>query len=105
MLTPEGRIKAAITALLKAYKRDHELWYYMPVPSGYGSTALDYLGVVYGKPFAVEAKRPRGKPTPRQWLTIKALQRAGAAVFLVDGPESLKELSAWLEEVTNVYNI
>lgn len=101
MLTPEGKVKEGITALLKSYERDHGLWYYMPVPTGYGKSALDYICAVYGTPFAVEAKAPGKKLTPRQELTAAAMLTGGVKVFVVDGPVKLLELSKWLEQLTN----
>jgi hypothetical protein len=84
VMTPEGRIKAKITKLLQSYKN---LYYFMPVPNGYGQSSLDYIGCIKGTFFAIEAKRPGGQPTPRQLIQIAAIARSGAQVFIVDDDE------------------
>src|SRR4051812_46617626 len=92
--TPEGRIKKKIKLTLDKY---YEICYvYMPVPSGYGKTSLDYLGAVAGRAFAVEAKAPGKQPSPRQWLTIREMARGNVKVFVIDGDEGVAELDEWL---------
>ena len=97
-MTPEAKIKRAIKSILDNY--NDNVYYYMPVPSGYGSTIIDYIGFACGCGFAIEAKRPGGKPTPRQEVVIDRMCRAGGVVFVIDGPEGLAELDQWLSEVT-----
>lgn len=91
-MTPEGKVKEKISALLKK----HGCYYEMPVPTGFGKSGLDYTGCSKGRFFAVEAKAPGKKPTPRQELTIQSILKAGGAVFVVDG--GLSELEEWLKE-------
>lgn len=97
-MTPEGRTKRAIRAILNRYA--DQVYTYMPVPAGYGVATLDYLGFAAGHGFAIEAKRERGKPTPRQDVIIQQMRAAGAKVFIINGPEALQELDDWLAEVT-----
>jgi len=89
-VTPEGRTKKLIDTVLKR----HGAYYHKPVQSGFGSPTLDYVGCYKGKFYAIEAKKPGAKPTPRQELTIKIMQAAGAKVFVIDGDVS--ELESWL---------
>lgn len=96
-MTPEAKIKRAIKSILDNYNSN--VYYYMPVPSGYGSTVIDYIGFACGCGFAIEAKRPGGEPTPRQEVVIERMRQAGAVVFVVNGPESLDELDKWLTTV------
>jgi hypothetical protein len=96
-MTPEGRIKKKIKALLDSYSDD--LYVYMPVPSGYGQTAIDYLGCIRGVFFGVEAKRPGGKPTPRQEGALESIQRAGGAVFVIDDDGDLALFKRFLDNV------
>lgn len=96
-MTPEGKIKAAITATLRNYGR--AVYYFMPVQTGYGTATLDYLGFCCGIGFAIEAKRPKGRPSPRQQNTIEMMQEAGVRVFVIDGPVGLEELEQWLSTV------
>jgi hypothetical protein len=93
-VTPESKTKRLISAALR--RHGDQVFYHMPVPSGYGGPALDYLGVCRGAAFAIEAKALGMKPTLRQQGTIAALERAGARVFVIDGPEGVMELEHWL---------
>jgi hypothetical protein len=91
----ERTIKQKIRKVFNKY-RLHGIYVYMPVPGGYGESSLDYLGFIYGHGFAVEAKRPGGKPTPRQEGIIERIQESGAIVFVVSDDESLASLDDWL---------
>jgi hypothetical protein len=97
-MTPEAKTKQKIKQLLDKY-RDRPIYTYMPVPGGYGAPTLDYLGFFYGEGFAIEAKRPGGKPAVRQLGTIDAIRRSGAKVFVVSDDASLAELDYWLDYV------
>lgn len=89
-MTPEGKIKKIVSTYLRQVPG---LWYTMPVPSGYGESTLDYIGCYEGRFFAIETKKPGGKPTPRQLQTIAAMERSGAKCFIIDG--DLTELKNW----------
>lgn len=91
-MTPEGRVKAQINKVLKAYAP--ELWKYMPVPSGYGKQALDYICCYRGVFFSIEAKKPKGEPTTLQLGTIEDIEAAGGKTFVIDGDTT--ELEKWL---------
>ena len=103
-MTPEGRMKRAISAVLANYKG--YVYVNMPVPTGYGTSALDYLGFCRAstdgeaRGFAIEAKREKGRPTLRQLGVIEQMKRAGARVFIINSPESLAELDQWLAATT-----
>jgi hypothetical protein len=96
MSTPEGKVKRAVSSLLKSYAPD--VYYEMPVPSGFGKSGLDYTGCKHGRFFAVETKAQGKRPTARQLTTIEQMRRAGAKVFVIDGDEGLSELADWLSE-------
>lgn len=98
-MTPENKIKASINVLLKSFDLDGHLYYHRSVPVGYGISTLDYIGAFYGHPFAIEAKKPKGKPTARQNIIIAQMNRAGIKTFVVDGPESLMELKQCLDKI------
>jgi hypothetical protein len=89
--TPEGRVKRKVSDLLKATPN---LYYDMPVPGGFGGSTLDYVGCHRGEFFAIETKKPGGKPTPRQKQIIARMQAAGGKVFVIDG--DLTDLEDWL---------
>ena len=97
--TPEGKTKKTISALLKSVPG---MYFFMPVPSGYGESTLDYLGCYKGRFFAVEAKAPGKKPTDRQNMMIERMRRAGGTVFIIDG--DITELKHWIENTENHHN-
>lgn len=92
-MTPEGKVKEAVKKVLKA----HGAYWHCPVQNGMGAPSLDFIGCFMGRYFGIETKAPGKKPTPRQELTIKAIEDAGGKVFVIDGDCS--ELQRWLEEV------
>ena len=108
MSTPEGKVKDEVKKLLTKYKiypakdagnfpKDAEGWYWMPVKNSMGISGIpDVVGHYLGYFFSVETKAPKKKPTGFQALQIAAIAASGGAVFIVDGPESLKEFEVWL---------
>jgi hypothetical protein len=99
MPTPEGRIKNKIKLLLDSY--GDRVYTYMPVPAGYGKRTLDYLGCINGEFFAIEAKRPGGKPTSLQSGTIEDICNAGGAAFVVHNDDTLADLKSWLDAMAS----
>lgn len=97
-MTPEAKTKRKVRNILDNYK-SHNIYVYMPVPGGFGSSTLDYLGCIRGRMFAIEAKKPGGKPTERQNVIIQNLYWAGAEVFVIDGDEGCERLDQWLTTV------
>lgn len=92
-MTPEGRVKAAVDKMLKAYKA----YYLKPVSNGMGAPAVDYHGSHRGFAFLIEAKAPGKLPTPRQINTMRQAHAAGASCFLVDGVDgAIFDLEGWL---------
>lgn len=94
-MTPEGKIKKAVKELLKSY--GPELWFHMPVLTGYGTPTLDFIGCHRGQFFAVEAKAPGGHVTLRQQMTIDDMREAGAHVMVIDDATGIAGLKAWLD--------
>ena len=74
MRTAEGKLKDKVRKLLD----EAGAWYWMPVPSGYGRSTLDFIGCYRGRFFAIETKAPGGQPTQRQSIVIEELRGAGA---------------------------
>lgn len=89
MKTEEGRLKDQVKAFLK----EKGAYYHMPVPSGYGSPTLDFVGCYQGLFIAVETKAPGKEPTARQEATIRTMRAAGGWVIWTDNIEYLK--AAW----------
>ncbi len=93
--TPEGRVKRAVSALLR--KTPH-IYYHMPVPGFGGGTTLDYIGSHMGRFFAIETKAPGKRLTERQEVLVSQIAHSGAKVFVIDGADSksLLALATWL---------
>jgi len=69
--TPESKIKAKIKAILKA----HNVYYAMPIGTGYGNSGVpDFLCCVNGKFLAIEAKAGKGQATALQPRTASRQQ-------------------------------
>jgi hypothetical protein len=80
-VTPEGRVKAAVKALLKQLGA----WYYMPVSNGMGVHGIpDFIVCWHGWFIAIECKAP-GKEntlTANQHNQIAAINSAGGVAIV-----------------------
>jgi len=94
MLTPEGRVKKAITKFLN---EQQDCWWAMPVVSGYGKPLLDYIGCSRGRFFAIEAKAPGKWLTSRQEYTAKEIDAANGAVFVIGSIEMTDDMLEWFK--------
>lgn len=93
--TPEGKVKKAVTKVLVEHLSTRGgIYWFMPVPGGYGQSSLDYLGCANGRFFAIETKAPGKKPTPRQETMMDRIRAGGGRVFVIDGDTT--ELKGWL---------
>lgn len=100
-MTPEGKIKKKIRELLDSYKP--RLYYYMPVPGGYGRTTIDYLICARGIFVGIEAKgKPGQGPTARQEGVIEDITQAGGTVFVINDEFSLNAFATWLKSVMSL---
>ena len=94
--TPEGKIKKKVSTYLRSIDG---LWYFMPVPGGYGQSTLDYIGCYRGRFFAIETKAPGNKPTERQKHIMQAILASGGRCFVIDSDE-LGELQLWIASIS-----
>ncbi len=98
--TPEGAVKRKVSKYLNSR---NDTFYFMPVQYGYGASTLDYLAAVsFGEHaifFAIETKKPGGKPTERQKLQMAQMNAVGIKTFVIDGDEGIKELDTWLNSL------
>lgn len=94
-MTPEGKVKAKVNALLKLY--GNELYKFMPVPGGFGPSSLDYILCARGVFVAIETKKPGGKLTARQEFIASQIRAASGKVFIVDNDLSLAVLRDFLD--------
>lgn len=89
--TPEAKVKAKIKAILKA----HNVYYAMPIGTGYGNSGVpDFLCCVNGKFLAIEAKAGKGTTTALQEKNLKAINTAGGYTCIINESN--------LEYLTNV---
>jgi len=97
--TPEGLVKAKVRATLAKYDG---MYVFMPVPTGYGRTTLDFLCCYRRRFFAIETKAPGKKPTLRQAKELEMIELAMGKTFVIDSVTSpvLDELRVWLHHLT-----
>lgn len=94
--TPEAKVKKAIREALKLLEDSgHKIWYFSPVVNGMGKPALDFIGCIDGKFFAIEAKAPGKRLTERQESTVQDMRYAHAIVGVVHETDP-KEIAACL---------
>ena len=86
--TPEAKVKAKIKAILKA----HNIYYAMPIGTGYGNSGVpDFLCCVNGKFLAIEAKAGKGRTTALQEKNLRQIQDSNGWSMVVD-EESIEEV-------------
>ena len=93
--TPEAKVKAKIKVVLKTY----DIYYAMPIGTGYGSSGVpDFLCCVRGRFFAIEAKAGKGKTTALQDKNIKQVIASGG-IALVVNEDNIEELEFVIKHV------
>jgi pantoate kinase len=79
--TPEAKVKAKIKAILKA----HNVYYAMPIGTGYGNSGVpDFLCCVNGKFVAIEAKAGKGVATALQLKNLSEINKAGGYTCIIN---------------------
>jgi hypothetical protein len=93
MQTAEGKLKNQVRKMLN----EAGAWYWMPVPSGYGRSTLDFIGCYHGRFFAIETKAPGKKLTSRQEIIVREMCYQGeAVVFWGDNLKTIQDaFSSW----------
>lgn len=100
-VTPEGRIKAKVSAELK--KLGYQCWRFMPVQTGFGTPALDYLACINGWFVSIETKKDaKSKLTDRQEATKLDMEKAGGIVLVVYDEASLERAMKVINIITRV---
>jgi hypothetical protein len=102
-MTPEGKIKASIKQVLD----DYNVYYFMPVQTGFGAAGVDFHCAVASDDeslaFFIEAKAPGKEVTERQSQFLKdRRQQQAATTFVIDGYVTLQELIDWLRKVADI---
>ena len=88
--TPEAKVKAKIKAILK----EHNVYYAMPIGTGYGNSGVpDFLCCVNGHFFAIEAKAGKGVATALQIKNMQQIIDANGLAMVVreDNLDKLEE--------------
>ncbi len=96
-MTPEGKVKLKVKAMLNAYGAYH----FWPVQTGMGARTLDCLGCHNGQFFAIETKAPGKKMTEQQEAIAERMAYSRGAVFEISDKVGLEELEDWLR--TNMH--
>lgn len=98
-VTPEGKIKAKIDKLLKAYG----VWFYSPQAGPHGQSGIpDRVACVRGRFVGIEAKADKTrKPTAMQLMQGRNIVTAGGLWYLVYDEETLKGLEDYLSHACN----
>ena len=87
-MTPEGRVKAKVKAVLASAGA----YYVMPVTSGYGSSGAPDFLVCYGGRFVgIECKAGKGKTTALQEKNLAQIRSAGGLAIVIN-EENINEL-------------
>lgn len=79
--TPEAKVKDKIKAILKS----HNVYYAMPIGTGYGNSGVpDFLCCVNGHFLAVEAKAGKGTTTALQDKHLEQIKVAGGTAAVIN---------------------
>ena len=79
--TPEAKVKAKIKAILK----EHNVYYAMPMGTGYGNSGVpDFLCCVNGKFVAIEAKAGKGMATALQLKNLSEINKEGGYTCIIN---------------------
>ena len=80
-MTPEAKVKTKIKAIFKA----HNVYYAMPIGTGYGNSGVpDFLCCVNGHFLAIEAKAGRGTTTAPQEKNLQQIKDAGGTATVIN---------------------
>lgn len=89
-MTPEALIKKDLKVFLTNVP---ELWFFMPVPGGYGVRGIpDFIGCYRGRFFAIEAKSDIGKLSPWQERIRDKITLAGGVWLLARRVEDIERV-------------
>jgi hypothetical protein len=79
--TPEAKVKAKIKALLKEYN----VYYAMPIGTGYGNAGVpDFLCCAGGTFLAIEAKAGKGTTTALQEKNLRQISECGGTALVIN---------------------
>lgn len=102
-MTPEGKVKADY----RAWLRKCGIFYYSPVPFGYGKDHIDDFVCHRGYFLALEAKRPdtRPGPTERQENTLKSVFQNGGHAAVVYSLADVIEIISEIDKLPMIVGL
>jgi len=94
-VTPEGRIKAKVKALLKR----HGIWYFYPFSFGAGSNGIpDIIAIIRGRFVGIEVKRDaKAKLTALQSRVAEQIRQGGGLWLRVHDEGTLLQLATLIQ--------
>lgn len=91
----EADVKREIKKILKSLG----VWYFMPVPTGYGVQGIpDFICCAQGMFIAIEAKCGSNKPTKWQQIRVAEIAKADGFAWVID-ETNVGELEARLRGI------
>lgn len=80
-MTPEGKVKKQ----LKDFFEKNEIFYFMPVPTGYGRKTIDFFVCFYGQFIGIETKATdQDKPTALQQKELDNIGKSGGETCVIN---------------------
>jgi|SRR5579859_733219 len=102
-MTPEGRVKNMVKMGLRAL--GVPVWRFMPVQTGFGSTALDFILCINGWFVSIETKKDaKSKLTPLQQSTKADMEAAGGIVLVVYDQTTCDNAMKIIHKITGIKN-
>jgi hypothetical protein len=96
-ITPEGRVKAKVKALLQKYN----VYHFMPATGGYGRSGIpDIIACANGRFVAIECKAGKNVPTALQERELNVIGLAGGFAVCVN-EEGLDKLEEQIKRLTS----
>lgn len=97
----EADVKAEVKKILK----NLGIWYFMPVPTGYGVQGIpDIICCAEGVFIAIETKFGRNKPTKWQEIRLNEIDEAGGFAWVID-EENVHDLEKRLTIVRDMHGL
>ena len=101
--TPEAKVKKKIKAILS----EHDVYYAMPVGSGFGNSGVpDFLCCVNGRFVAIEAKAGKGATTALQDKHLREIEKSNGISLVIseDGIGSLYGFIKLIKHTNRIEN-
>ena len=98
-MTPEGKVKARVTALLK----ENGIYYFMPRGTSFGTSGVpDYICCVRGMFVGIETKAGKGKPSALQKEQMGRINDNGGFTFCIN-EQNFDVLKEWIEAACKAF--